>query len=187
MRRLLVPALGCCAAVAFVASLVPAADPKPRIFAGPTADPNLPAAAVAQAKDAAQADVVSETIGTLSGAYLNQAFLSIGILGDAVGKEVYGDDEAQELLDVHLGLAAMVEQQLQALAKLPDMDPDEVKTIATLVKIAGLIKQQGEVLNAVWNGDETKAALWEKLREETGRELDLFFDDEPTKKDEPKK
>jgi hypothetical protein len=187
MRRLIVPALGCCAAIAFIASLVPAADPKPRILAGPTADPNLPAAVVAQAKDAAHADVISETIGTLSGAYLNQAFLSIGILADAAGKDVYNDEEAQELLDVHLGLAAMVEQQLQALAKLPDMEPEEAKTIATLVKIAGLIKQQGETLNAVWGGDETKAPLWEKLREETGRELDLFFDEEPTKKDEPTK
>src|SRR5689334_16486112 len=60
-------------------------------------------------------DVVSETIGTLAGAYLNQAYLSIGILGDAVGADVYEPSEALELLQVHLELAEQAERQLTAL------------------------------------------------------------------------
>lgn len=149
---------------------------------GPTLDPNLPGVKLAEtAADAAteaQATIVSETIGTLAGAYLNQAYLSIGILADAVGKETYDDTEAQELLDVHLGLATMVDRQLQALAKAPGMEQEERETVAALIKIAEQIRLQGETLHAVWNGDEAKVAVWEKLREETGDALERYFGEE---------
>lgn len=154
------------------------AAPQTPPTAGPTLDPNLPGAQLADAAAEAQADVVSETIGTLAGAYLNQAFLSIGILADAVGKETYEDEEAQELLDVHLGLATMVEQQLQSLAKVSSGEKEDAETVALLLKIAGQIRAQGEALHAVWNGDEAKAAVWEKLRTETGNELERFFGEE---------
>ena len=136
---------------------------------------------VADAAAEAQADVVSETVGTLAGAYLNQAFLSIGILADAVGKETYDDKEALELLEVHLSLATMVEKQLQALAKVSSADQEEAATVAALIKIAAQIRTQGETLQAVWSGDEAKAAVWEKLREETGNDLERFFGEAETK------
>lgn len=128
-------------------------------------------------------DVVSETIGTLAAAYLNQAYLSIGILGDAVAEEIYEDADALELLEVHLGTATMVSEQLQKLAKSPAMDQEDAGELRQLIQIAELIKKQGETLAAVWSGDESKIAVWEKLRDQTGTEIEKFLgDDEPVKK-----
>lgn len=123
-------------------------------------------------------DVAGDTIGTLAGAYLNQAYMSVGILADAEANNVYEADEAQELLDVHLGLVTMVEEQLQKLAKSDGLDKDDIATIATFIRIAGLIKAQGTVLNEIWNGKNEKTEQWEKLREITGDELDKFFGEE---------
>jgi hypothetical protein len=126
------------------------------------------------------AEVVGEAIGTLSGAYLNQAYLSLGLLADAEAGNVYKLEEARELLDAHLGLVLIVEKQLQALAKASSAEKDEVETLRALLKIAGLIKSQGQVLHNLWNGDEKQAAVWDKLRQETGDELDKFFGDDET-------
>lgn len=131
----------------------------------------------AKPNDAAS-DVAGDTIGTLAGAYLNQAYMSIGILADAVANDVYEGDDAQDLLDVHLGLVTMVEEQLQKLAKSDGIDKDDAATITTFIRIAGLIKTQGTVLHDIWSGKNEKTEQWEKLRELTGDELDKFFGDE---------
>jgi len=146
----------------------PKAKPAP---AGPAA----PAAGPAD-------DVVSETIGTLAVAYLNQAYLSIGILSDAVAQETYEDADALELLEVHLGMATMVSEQLQKLAKSPAMEQDEAAELRKLIRIAELIKTQGATLVAVWAGDETKIAVWEKLRDQTGTEIEKFLGEDETEK-----
>lgn len=143
--------------------------------AGP-AEPSAPL-------DVADDDVVSETIGTLAVAYLNQAYLSIGILGDAVSQEAYEDADALELLNVHLGMATMVAEQLQKLAKSPALEQEDTAELRRLIHIAELIKRQGETLAAVWSGDESKIAVWEKLRDDTGNEIEKFLgEDEPEKK-----
>lgn len=141
-----------------------ASKPVPLGPAAPTLEPEL--------------DVASETIGTLAGAYLNQAYLSIGILGDAVGAEVYEPPEAHELLSVHLELADQAEKQLTALAKKGELDAEDAAGVMQLVKIANLIKQQGQTLQAVWAGDETKIPVWEKLRDDTANEIEAFFGEE---------
>ena len=147
---------------------VPQVASKP-VVAGPAG----PAAPVDE-----EVDVISETIGTMTGAYLNQAYLSIGILGDAVGADVYEPEEAKELLDVHLGLAEQAELQLTALSKSPDLDAEDAAGVQQLAKIAGLIRTQGETLMAVWAGDESKIDVWTKLREETAGEIEKFFGEE---------
>jgi hypothetical protein len=146
----------------------------PKLAAKPT--PLGPAAPAAEE----ELDVASETIGTLAGAYLNQAYISIGILGDAVGAEVYEPAEGLELLQVHLELAEQAELQLAALAKSPELAPDDAAGVLQLVKIANLIRQQGKTLQAVWAGDEAKIAVWEKLRDETANEIEKFFGEEET-------
>jgi hypothetical protein len=155
---------------------VPAAGSVPQVAAKPT--PLGPAAPAVEG----EVDVVSETLGTMAGAYLNQAYLSIGILGDAVGAEVYEPSEALELLQVHLELAEQAEQQLTALSKSPDLEPSDAAGVMQLAKIANLLRQQGQTLQSVWAGDEAKIPAWEKLREETAAEIEKFFgEDEETK------
>lgn len=164
MRRALIACLALLSAAPMLVPLVRSADP-------PAAKPSD-----------APSDVAGDTIGTLAGAYLNQAYLSIGMLADAEASKVYEGEEAQDLLDVHLGLATMVEEQLQKLAKSDGLDKEDAATITTLVRIAGLIKAQGNVLHEIWSGKNEKTDQWEKLREITGDELDKFFgDDEPEK------
>jgi hypothetical protein len=155
--------------VALRAADVPTKQPAP---AGPSAP-----------VDTAAEDIVSETIGTLAVGYLNQAYLSIGILGDAVAQEAYEDADALELLEVHLGMATMVSEQLQKLAKSPAMVEEDVTELRQLIQIAELIKKQGETLASIWAGDESKVAVWEKLRDQTGMQIEKFLgDDEPEKK-----
>jgi hypothetical protein len=149
---------------------------RPFLKRAPAGPPAPPAAT-------AEEDVVSETIGTLAVAYLNQAYLSIGILSDAVAEEAYEDADALELLELHLGAATMVGEQLQKLAKSPAMDQEEAVEIRQLIQIAELIKKQGETLAAVWSGDDSKIPVWEKLRDQTGNEIEkLLGEEEPEKK-----
>lgn len=184
MRKFALVALLALTAAWVVRPFAFAADPTlpsspgavPKVASKPV--PLGPAAPSLEIGAAEEFDVVSETIGTLTGAYLNQAYLSIGILGDAVGAEVYEPAEAHELLSVHLELAEQAEQQLTALAKSPDLEPSDAAGVLQLAKIATLIRQQGLTLQAVWAGDESKIAVWEKLRDDTANEIEKFFGEE---------
>jgi hypothetical protein len=184
MRKFALVALFAFAAAWIARPFAWAADPvAPQGAVPKVASKPAPLGPAAPTLDAAaeEIDVASETIGTLSGAYLNQAYLSIGILGDAVGAEVYEPAEARELLNVHLELAEQAEAQLTALAKSPDLETSDAEGVLQLAKIAGLIRQQGLVLQAVWAGDESRIPIWEKLRDDTANEIEKFFgEDEAT-------
>lgn len=122
-------------------------------------------------------DPFSETFMTVTVSYLNQSFLSLGILGDAYVKDTYEDEQAGELLGVHFDLAESVEKQLTLLSKSKQLDAEDVKTITQLAKIAGLIKSQAMTLEDIWNGDESKVKLWNELRDQTAKALAEFGSD----------
>jgi hypothetical protein len=119
-------------------------------------------------------DPFPDTFMTMSVSYLNQAFLSIGILGDAYASEAYEDEQAGELLGAHFNMALHVETKLKELAAAKGLDDEDRKTINRLVKIAGLVRTQVETLEEIWNGDETKVKTWNDLRDQTAKELAAF-------------
>jgi len=136
-------------------------------------------------------DPFPDTFMTMSVSYLNQAFLSIGILGDAYASEAYKDDQAGELLGAHFNMAVHVETKLKELAASKTLDDEDRNTINRLVKIANLVRTQVETLEEIWNGDETKVKTWNELREQTAKELSAFggatkpADGKPTESDTP--
>lgn len=117
---------------------------------------------------------------TMSLAYLNQTFLSIGILGDALSTDLYEEEQVSELLSAHLTLATNVETRLTALKKSPDLDADDQAVVERMLRIAGLLKSQVKALEAVYNGDESQVQKWEELRETTATELATFDAEEQT-------
>jgi len=119
-------------------------------------------------------DPFPDTFMTMSVSYLNQAFLSIGILGDAYASEAYEDRQAGDLLQAHFDMALHVETKLKELAASKGLDEEDRRTINRLVKIAGLVRTQVETLEEIWNGDETKVKTWNELREQTAKELTAF-------------
>jgi hypothetical protein len=119
-------------------------------------------------------DPFPDTFMTMSVSYLNQAFLSIGILGDAYASDAYKDDQAGELLGAHFQMAEHVETKLKELAASKTIDEEDRNTINRLVKIAGLVRTQVETLEEIWNGDEAKVKTWNEIREQTAKELTAF-------------
>ena len=126
------------------------------------------------AEEAVDDDPFPDTFMTMSVSYLNQAFLSIGILGDAYASEAYEDEQAGELLGAHFNMALHVETKLKELSASKSLDEEDRRTIDRLVKIAGLVRTQIETLEEIWNGDETKVKTWNELREQTAKELTAF-------------
>jgi hypothetical protein len=119
-------------------------------------------------------DPFPDTFMTMSVSYLNQSFLSIGILGDAYASNAYEDEQAGELLGAHFQMALHVETKLKELAAAKALDDEDKKTIERLVKIAGLVRSQIETLEAIWNGEEDKVKSWNELRDQTAKELSAF-------------
>jgi hypothetical protein len=126
------------------------------------------------AEEAGDDDPFPDTFMTMSVSYLNQAFLSIGILGDAYASDAYEDEQAGELLGAHFNMSVHVETKLKELAASKTLDDEDRRTISRLVKIAGLVRTQIETLEEIWNGDETKVKTWNELREQTAKELTAF-------------
>lgn len=153
-----------------------AADKAPVQIAAPAA---ASSAATSDADEPA-VDPLVESFLTASISYLNQAYLSVGILGDTLSTELYEDEQIGELLSAHYAMAEKVEKQLTALAKTSTFDADDKAVVEQLVKIAGLIKTQTKTLEDVWSGDEAQVAVWEKLREETSAALEVFEPEEQT-------
>jgi hypothetical protein len=119
-------------------------------------------------------DPFPDTFMTMSVSYLNQAFLSIGILGDAYASEAYKDEQAGDLLQAHFDMALHVETKLKELAAAKGLDEEDRRTIERLVKIAGLVRTQVETLEEIWNGEESKVKTWNNLRDQTAKELTAF-------------
>lgn len=125
-----------------------------------------------------EGDPFSETLMITTVSFLNQSYVSIGILADAAGKDAFEEQELADLLDLHHTLAEQVEEQLSVLAKAPGMDAADTAAINELVKLAQLNKWQCEALAAIYGGDDSKQVVWQQLREAAYKELAKYSDEE---------
>ncbi len=160
-------------AAARAQTLVPTTTPAPLVVTPAAASPLDTATPV-------EGNPVSDTLMTTTIAFLNQSYVSIGVLADAAGKDAYTDEELAEMIDLHHSLAEQVEEQLRVLAKSRDLDAEDVAAVNELAKLAQLNKWQCEALAGVYSGDETKEKVWQQLREAAYTELAKYSDDEDT-------
>ena len=158
-------------------TLVPTKNPAPLVV---TPAATAPAPSPLDTATEVEGDPISDTLMTTTIAFLNQSYVSIGVLADAAGKDAYTDEELAEMIDLHHSLAEQVEAQLRVLAKSTDLDAEDVAAVNELVKLAQLNKWQCEALAGVYSGDETKEKVWQQLREAAYTELAKYSDDEET-------
>lgn len=162
-------------AAARAQTLVPTTTPAPLVVTPAAA---APAVSPLDTATPVEGNPVSDTLMTTTIAFLNQSYVSIGVLADAAGKDAYTDEELAEMIDLHHSLAEQVEEQLRVLAKAPDLDAEDVAAVNELAKLAQLNKWQCEALAGVYSGDETKEKVWQQLREAAYTELAKYSDEE---------
>lgn len=158
-------------------TLVPTTNPAPLVVTPAAA---APAVSPLDTATPVEGNPISDTLMTTTIAFLNQSYVSIGVLADAAGKDAYTDEELAEMIDLHHSLAEQVEEQLRVLAKSPDLDAEDVAAVNELAKLAQLNKWQCEALAGVYSGDETKEKVWQQLREAAYTELAKYSDEEET-------
>jgi hypothetical protein len=156
-----------------------------------SADPAPPAAAAVGARrepsperrpatsEDANANVqLTETVGLLSGLYLYQSYLNIGLLADGKAERLYDDKAARSVLDSILNPLETVDKQLAKIGKQARSggDRDAVDRIRIMVD---LLRRQGKELKAFWDsGSPEDGARYEATRQEAWKQISatLGFD-----------
>lgn len=110
-------------------------------------------------------------LGGVSAAYVREAHMKIGALGDARAKGVYKAEVAASELNVSIDLLKAVAKQLAAVEKA-DIKGDQKKYLKSLRDVIDLEVKSAEGLKAYWQsngkGDaqtytKNRDAAWEKL------------------------
>jgi hypothetical protein len=141
----------------------PAPDRKP-LPAGPPAAAPAPAPTPAPAADPTAQ--LTETVGLLSGLYLYQTYLTIGLLADGRAEEVYDERAARAVLDSVLNPLEAVDRKLEGLAGLVQSPPDR-DAVARLRWAVYLLRRQGAELTTFWaTGRPEDGARYEATRQE---------------------
>lgn len=133
-----------------------------------------PAGSVRLAAFQGEATTVKEAFGAVTMAWVIETHLAIGMLGDAVGKEVYDLQTGEDTLAMFESFVESNRQSLRSLAKSDELDSADQKLMRDLAKVCGLFLDQCEALRGIWEGDEAAAEDWSDLRQETGELIDAI-------------
>ena len=118
-----------------------------------------------QKAQAAEDPALVEALGGLSAAYVYQAYLNIGMIGDSVANKSMEPDTGKQLLGAVLGMMDNINTQLTAVAKSDKLTADDQKTMQEFLAIVSLLKTQGKELNLMWETkDEAHAKKYESAR-----------------------
>lgn len=111
--------------------------------------------------------VVPEALGALSGAFLYQTNMIIGLIGDAKAKGSYDEPTANAVLDGAIGMCAVVDKQWEALHNNGGLSEEDKASIAEMGAAGDLVKKQGEELKAFWQTkDEKHGKAYQEAREQ---------------------
>jgi hypothetical protein len=102
--------------------------------------------------------------------YLNQANLSIGILGDSVAKKAYEGELGANVAAVHAQWAGAAQKDYLKIAKTEDGE-DDAELLKKMAKCAGHIKEQADAVIGIAKGDTEQGAAFGKAREATQKLL----------------
>jgi hypothetical protein len=125
------------------------------------ADPRpLPQAGTAPAE-------LREALGGLTGSHLYQSHLNIGLIADAVEKDLYTLEKGRELLDDIAGLLNAVGKKLKRLP--PETLPaEEHEYLEGALAVEKLLRAQIDELRKYWDTDEkARAERFQKTRKRT--------------------
>src|SRR5262245_38467019 len=121
---------------------------------------------------------LTETVGLLSGLYLYQSYLNIGLLADGKAERLYDDKAARSVLDSILNPLETVDKQLEKIGKQArsGADRDAVDHIRIMVD---LLRRQGKELKVYWDsGKPEDGTRYEATRQEAWKQISstLGFD-----------
>src|SRR5262245_33325331 len=118
---------------------------------------------------------LTETVGLLSGLYLYQTYLTIGLLADGKAERLYDDRAARAVLATVLPPLDAVDRQLARVSALAGTVPDR-QAAERLRGVAGLLRRQGQELIAFWDsGRPAAGARYEATRQEAWRQLNALL------------
>jgi hypothetical protein len=141
----------------------------------PTSDLAKEKAVPAKA-DAGPREAFLEALGGLSAVHLYQSYLNIGLVADAVEKEVYTVAEAGKILKTVEDLIGLVDQRLTHLAKT-SLDQDDLQALEHIRTVTEQLRLQASALKGFWAAGETenmnryrqaRARCWDELRDLLG-------------------
>jgi len=114
---------------------------------------------------------LTETVGLLSGLYLYQTYLTIGLLADGKAERVYDDKTARSVLATVVGPLSAVDKQLAVVGKLAQTDADR-QAVDRLRTTVALLRRQSQELTAFWDsGDPAAGARYEATRQEAWKHI----------------
>jgi hypothetical protein len=152
------------------------AEPRRRLPVGPptpaTAPVPVPPLAPIPVSPPAPAPTVdpqvqlTETVGMLSGLYLYQTYLTIGLLADGKAERVYDERTARAVLVSVLTPLNAVDKKMEALTAVVQTAADK-EALARLRTTVALLRRQGGELAVFWNtGRPEDGARYEATRQE---------------------
>ena len=114
---------------------------------------------------------LTETVGLLSGLYLYQTYLTIGLLADGKAERLYDERAARAVLAGVLTPLDAVDRQLAKVAAQARTEADR-QAAERVRAVAGLLRRQGQELIAFWDsGHPAAGARYEATRQEAWRQV----------------
>src|SRR5262245_19394590 len=118
---------------------------------------------------------LTETVGLLSGLYLYQTYLNIGLLADGKAERIYDEKAARAVLASVVTPLDTVDKQLVKVAALAQSDADR-QAAARLRQLIGLLRQQGQQLVTFWDsGNAADGTRYEATRQEVWKQLNALL------------
>jgi hypothetical protein len=142
--------------------------------AEPPLAPPLPGEQPAAAADDPRGQL-TETVGLLSGLYLYQTYLNIGLLADGKADGVYEEKAARAVLATVVTPLDAVDRQLARVGALAQTEADR-RAAERFRAIAGLLRRQGRELVAFWDSRRpADGARYEATRQEVWGQLNALL------------
>src|SRR5262245_14570026 len=140
--------------------------------------PEPPPAAPARPAEKPPADpraALTETVGLLSGLYLYQTYLNVGLLADGKAERLYDERAARAVLASVLTPLDAVDKQLAKVGELAQTPADR-QAAERLRGVVGLLRRQGQELIAFWDsGHPAWGARYEATRLEAWKQINALL------------
>lgn len=132
--------------------------------------------AVNSTQAADEEGVVDESLGAVLAAYLYQSNMTIGILGDAVVKEVYDVKTGGQILDLTLNFLKAVEEALDKIIEKEALEAEDLTFVKNASAICDLLKEQGEALRSFWKTEKPEfAKKFSDIRNGCSKKIDKLL------------
>ena len=117
-------------------------------------------------------EATMEAVGGLTGAYVYQLYLNIGLVGDGVAKKCMEPEAGKQILGSVLRVADVIDSQIDKMTKSNIADDDK-KQLGEFRSVIALLKTQGSELEKFWETKEeehgkkyetARTSAWEKIK-----------------------